>query len=140
MRCKVNACFKGSVKNMHSVFLLVLVCLNVGNSVKCGVRSNQRGLIDMLLEDDFLQRIQQFYKQFAKQCSFVQFKLNYILWDKRLVKIGLILLQAFVYKHVIVRWRKKSLSQRIWFGTLNLGKYPSFQKNKISYSLSVHSK
>ena len=57
-----------------------------------------------ILKDDFWQRIQQFYKQFSKQCSFVQFKLNCILWDKRLVRIGLILLHAFVYKYIIVHW------------------------------------
>ena len=37
------------------------------------------------LKDDFLQRIQQFYEQFSKQCYFILFKLNCTLWDKRLL-------------------------------------------------------
>ena len=51
--------------------------------------------------------MQQFYKQFSKQCSFLQFKPNCLLWNK------------------------KVLLQRIWFGNFNLGKYSSFQKNKL---------
>ena len=51
------------------------------------------------MKDDFLQRIQQFSKQFSKQCYFIQFNLNCTLWDKRLVKIGLIML----HEHVIIQ-------------------------------------
>ena len=56
---------------------------------------------------------------------FLQFKLNYVLWDKRLVKIGLILLHAFVYnvfywsiqywrfwciyRFYVVHWRSNNL-------------------------------
>ena len=38
-----------------------------------------------IMKDDFLQRIQQLYKQFSKQCYFILFKLNCNLWDKRLL-------------------------------------------------------
>ena len=72
--------------------------------------------------------MQQFYKQFSKQCSF--YNSNQIVFSeiKDLSKVGLILLHACVYKYVIVHWQTNEL---------NNGSAPAFSDHQGVVSIDL---
>ena len=67
---------------------------------KCGQDHKRTYVCPMLIEGWLLAKNTTILWAIFKAMIFLQLKLNRILWDKRLARIGLILLHAFVYEYI----------------------------------------